>query len=164
MPLNINIPSLMSKAGTNPGRSRECKSSHMPDTGARTAMFRQYKLSTKQASELIHSEAIRKTSRVPHQRGGKGKHPTWPHSLTVALTKSFDACAFLRRCRGGGFWQFRRPDISSTYRQKLFWRLRRPDIRQGPSGPAFRTRAAGALGTTGHTRSQYQNQVHQEAQ
>ena len=26
-------------------------------------------------------------------------------------------------------------------------------IRQGPSGPAFRTRAGGALGTTGHTRS-----------
>ena len=24
-------------------------------------------------------------------------------------------------------------------------------IRQGPSGPAFRTRAAGALGTTGHS-------------
>ena len=38
------------------------------------------------------------------------------------------------------------------------------DIRQGPSGPAFRTRAGGALGTTGHTRSQYQNQVHQEDQ
>ena len=37
-------------------------------------------------------------------------------------------------------------------------------IRQGPSGPAFRTRAGGALGTTGHTRSQYQNQVHQEGQ
>ena len=37
-------------------------------------------------------------------------------------------------------------------------------IRQGPSGPAFRTRAAGALGTTGHTRSQYQNQFHQEGQ
>ena len=35
-------------------------------------------------------------------------------------------------------------------------------IRQGPSGPAFRTRAAGALGTTGHNRSQYQ--VHQEGQ
>ena len=35
-------------------------------------------------------------------------------------------------------------------------------IRQGPSGPAFRTRAAGALGTTGHSRSQYQ--VHQEGQ
>ena len=29
-----------------------------------------------------------------------------------------------------------------------------PAIRQGPSGPAFRTRAAGALGTTGYTRSQ----------
>ena len=27
-------------------------------------------------------------------------------------------------------------------------------VRQGPSGPAFRTRAGGALGTTGHTRSQ----------
>ena len=27
-------------------------------------------------------------------------------------------------------------------------------IRQGPSGPAFRTRAGGALGTTGPTRSQ----------
>ena len=42
----------------------------------------------------------------PHQRGGKGKHPTWPHSLTVALTKSFEACTFLRRCRkksSGGF-------------------------------------------------------------
>ena len=37
-------------------------------------------------------------------------------------------------------------------------------IRQGPSGPAFRTRAGGALGTTGHTRSQQQNQVHQEGQ
>ena len=40
------------------------------------------------------------------------------------------------------------------------------NICQGPSGPAFiiRTRAGGALGTTGHTRSQYQNQVHQEGQ
>jgi len=28
-------------------------------------------------------------------------------------------------------------------------------VRQGPSGPAFRTHAAGASGTTGHTRSQY---------
>ena len=37
-------------------------------------------------------------------------------------------------------------------------------IRQGPSGPVFRTRAGGALGTTVHTRSQYQSQVHQEAQ
>ena len=37
-------------------------------------------------------------------------------------------------------------------------------IRQGPSGPAFRTRAGGALGTTGHNRSQYHNQVHQEGQ
>ena len=27
-------------------------------------------------------------------------------------------------------------------------------IRQGPSGPAFRTRTGGTLGTTGHTRSQ----------
>ena len=29
----------------------------------------------------------------------------------------------------------------------------RAGIRQGPSGPAFRTRAGGALGTTGHTKS-----------
>ena len=35
-------------------------------------------------------------------------------------------------------------------------------IRQGPSGPAFRTRAAGALETTGHSISQYQ--VQQEGQ
>ena len=35
-------------------------------------------------------------------------------------------------------------------------------IRQGPSGPAFRTRAAGAMGTTGRNKSQYQ--VHQEGQ
>ena len=34
----------------------------------------------------------------------------------------------------------------------------------GPLRPAFRTRAGGALGTTGHTRSQYQNQAHQERQ
>ena len=37
-----------------------------------------------------------------------------------------------------------------------------PLIRQGPSGPAFRTRAAGALGTTGNNRSQHQ--VQQEGQ
>ena len=37
-------------------------------------------------------------------------------------------------------------------------------IRQGPSGPVFRARTGGALGTTWHTRSQYQNQVHQEGQ
>ena len=32
-------------------------------------------------------------------------------------------------------------------------RVRTLRIRQGPSGPAFRTRAAGAFGTTGHSRS-----------
>ena len=41
---------------------------------------------------------------------------------------------------------------------------RQSHIRKGPSGPAFRTRAGGALGTTGHNRSQYHNQVHQECQ
>jgi len=36
----------------------------------------------------------------------------------------------------------------------VFARDKMERIRQGPSGPAFRTRAGGALGTTGHTRSQ----------
>ena len=33
---------------------------------------------------------------------------------------------------------------------------------QAPSGPAFRSRAAGKFGTTGHNRAQHQNQVQQE--
>ena len=40
--------------------------------------------------------------------------------------------------------------VAAAY-DKAGWQ---PIIRQGPSGPAFRTRARGALGTTGHTRSQ----------
>ena len=38
--------------------------------------------------------------------------------------------------------------------QQKYTAAHRAIIRQGPSGPAFRTRAGGALGTTGHTRSQ----------
>ena len=33
-----------------------------------------------------------------------------------------------------------------------------------PPGPAFRSRAAGALETTGHNRPHYQNQAHQKGE
>ena len=54
--------------------------------------------------------------------------------------------------------------MSWVYKKVIHVFLIHSPIRQGPSGPAFRTRAAGALGTTGHNISQYQNQVHQEGQ
>ena len=58
----------------------------------------------------------------------------------------------------------RHPEVARVYYIRHTHVHRREYIRQAPSGLAFRTRAGGALGTTGHTRSQHQNQVHQEGQ